>query len=57
METEARLDRYRDADRWPAKRPLAAMMELRPTFGWPEERLACLLAGGEAALVRARGER
>lgn len=27
-------------------------VELYPTFGWPHERLAYLIAGGEAALVR-----
>lgn len=27
-------------------------VELRPTYGWPAERLAYLVAGGEAALVR-----
>ena len=27
-------------------------VELQPTFGWPRERLAFLMAGGEAALVR-----
>ena len=27
-------------------------VELRPTFGWPDARLAYLIAGGEAALVR-----
>jgi N-acetylmuramic acid 6-phosphate etherase len=103
MDTEDRLERYRDADSWPAARSLAAMLEhqmaafvavkdalpalaraaeaaaarlersgrlvyagagasgrlavqdgveLHPTFGWPRERLAYLIAGGEAALVR-----
>lgn len=103
METERRLERYRDADRWPTDESLAAMLdnqmgafvavrqalprlaeaartaaarlrgtgrliyvgagasgrlavqdgvELFPTFGWPVERLAFVLAGGEAALVR-----
>lgn len=27
-------------------------VELRPTFGWPDDRLAYLIAGGAAALVR-----
>jgi len=27
-------------------------VELHPTFGWPPERLAYLIAGGEAGLVR-----
>jgi N-acetylmuramic acid 6-phosphate etherase len=27
-------------------------VELHPTFGWPRERLCCLIAGGEGALVR-----
>src|SRR5688500_11482563 len=103
MDTEDRLERYRDADSWPAERSLAAMLdsqmaalvavrsalpalaraakaaaarlerrgrlvyagagasgrlavqdgvELHPTFGWPPGRLAYLIAGGEAALVR-----
>jgi len=103
MDTEDRLERYRDADIWPAEQSLAAMLdhqmaafvavrnalpalaraartaaarldrdgrfvyagagasgrlavqdgvELHPTFGWPRERLAYLIAGGEAALVR-----
>lgn len=103
MDTERRLERYRDADRWPAEESLAAMLdnqlaafaavrqalpalamaagtaaarldatgrliyagagasgrlavqdgvELLPTFGWPVERLAYVLAGGETALVR-----
>jgi len=103
MDTEDRLERYRDADVWPAERSLAAMLEsqagalaavrsalpalaraaeaaaarlerggrlvyagagasgrlavqdsveLHPTFGWPRARLAYLIAGGEAALVR-----
>lgn len=105
MDTEGRLERYRDADRWPTEEALAAMLdnqqaafvavhnalpalaraveaaaarlgegeagrlvytgagasgrlavqdgvELYPTFGWPQERLVYLLAGGEAALVR-----
>lgn len=104
METEARLERYRDADRWAAEESLAAMLdnqtgafaavraalpqlaaaaraaadrlkgtqgrlvyagagasgrlavqdgvELHPTFGWPNERLVYLVAGGEAALAR-----
>ncbi|HFD16479.1 MAG TPA: N-acetylmuramic acid 6-phosphate etherase, partial [Rhodospirillales bacterium] len=103
--TERRLERYRDADRWPAEECLAAMLEhqmhafaavraalpalvrateaaaarlrggrgrliytgagssgriavqdgveLWPTFSWPPERLAFLLAGGEGALLRA----
>jgi N-acetylmuramic acid 6-phosphate etherase len=104
MDTERRLERYRDADRWPTGEALAAMLdsqfaafaavrdalptlataaeaaaarlrdgggrlvyagagasgrlavqdgvELHPTFGWPDERLVYLLAGGDAALVR-----
>src|SRR5688500_1484350 len=105
MDTEVRLERYRDADRWPGEESLAAMLEnqlgafvavrnalplmaaaaraaaarldaseggrlvyvgagasgrlavqdgveLYPTFGWPNERLVYLLAGGETALVR-----
>jgi N-acetylmuramic acid 6-phosphate etherase len=105
MDTETRLERYRDADRWPTEESLAAMLdsqfaafaavrgalpalaeaargaadrlrddgggrlvyagagasgrlavqdgvELHPTFGWPNERLVYLLAGGDAALVR-----
>jgi N-acetylmuramic acid 6-phosphate etherase len=103
MDTEDQLERYRDADSWPAARSLAAMLdsqmaafvavrnalpalaraaeaaaarlerggrlvyagagasgrlavqdgvELHPTFGWPRERLAYVIAGGEAALVR-----
>ncbi len=28
-------------------------VELTPTFGWPEQRLAFLLAGGDAAMMRA----
>jgi N-acetylmuramic acid 6-phosphate etherase len=103
METEQSLHRYRDAETWPAREALAAMLdnqlgafiavrlilseiaaaaeaaalrlansgrliycgagasarlavqdgvELPPTFGWPPERLAYLIAGGEAALVR-----
>jgi N-acetylmuramic acid 6-phosphate etherase len=105
MDTEGRLERYRDADRWPTEESLAAMLdnqhgalvavrnalpalaqatrvaaarlggsadgrliyvgagasgrlavqdgvELHPTFGWPNERLVYLLAGGDAALVR-----
>jgi N-acetylmuramic acid 6-phosphate etherase len=104
MDTERRLERYRDADRWPTEESLAAMLdsqfaafaavrgalpalvaaaqqaaarlrggsgrlvyagagasgrlavqdgvELHPTFGWPNERLVYLLAGGDAALVR-----
>ena len=103
MDTEGRLQRYRDADCWPTDEGLAAMLdhqqsafvavrnalpalsravqaaaarlhetgrliyvgagasgrlavqdgvELYPTFGWPDERLVYLLAGGEAALVR-----
>src|SRR5687768_10244484 len=102
-DTERRLERYRDADRWPVEEALAAMLdnqqgafvavrmalpalaaavasaatrlgeggrliyagagasgrlavqdgvELHPTFGWPDERLRYLLAGGETALVR-----
>ena len=103
MDTERRLERYRDADRWPSEESLAAMLdsqfaafaaardalpalakaakaaaarlsdgsgrliytgagasgrlavqdgvELHPTFGWPNERLVYLLAGGDAALV------
>src|SRR5829696_4334575 len=98
MDTEGRLQRYRDADRWPTEEALAAMLdnqqsafvavrnalpalshavqaaaarlgdegrliyvgagasgrlavqdgvELHPTFGWPHQRLAFLLAGGE----------
>jgi N-acetylmuramic acid 6-phosphate etherase len=104
MDTEGRLKRFRDADRWPAGEALAAMLEhqlnalcavraalpaleravlaaaarlaakgrlayagagssgriavqdaveLYPTFGWPRERLAWLLAGGPAALAGA----
>jgi N-acetylmuramic acid 6-phosphate etherase len=105
MDTETRLERYRDADRWPSEESLAAMLdsqfaafaavrgalpalaaaaraaadrlrddgggrlvyagagasgrlavqdgvELHPTFGWPNERLIYLLAGGDEALVR-----
>jgi N-acetylmuramic acid 6-phosphate etherase len=103
MDTEDRLERWRDADTWPIERSLAAMLEsqmaafeavrnalpalgraaegaaarlrrsgrlvyagagasgrlavqdgveLQPTFGWPPERLAYMIAGGEAALVR-----
>lgn len=103
MDTEDRLERYRDADTWPAEKSLAAMLEsqqtafeavrqalpalaraaeaaaerlgrggrlvyagagasgrlavqdgveLHPTFGWPRERLAYLIAGGEPALVQ-----
>ena len=103
MDTEGRLRRYRDADRWPTEEALAAMLdnqqgafvavrnalpalsnavqaaaarlgdagrliyvgagasgrlavqdgvELYPTFGWPQRRLACLLAGGDAAVIR-----
>lgn len=103
METEERLERYRDADTWSAEKALAAMLdsqmaafgavrdalpalaraaeaaadrlrrggrlvyagagasgrlavqdgvELHPTFGWPQERLRYLIAGGEVALVR-----
>lgn len=102
MDTERRLERYRDADRWPAEESLAAMLdnqlaafaavrqalpalaraagtaamrlgesgrliyagagasgrlavqdgvELLPTFGWPQARLAYVLAGGTAALL------
>lgn len=102
MDTEGRLQRYRDADCWPTDEGLAAMLdhqqsafvavrnalpalsravqaaaarlhetgrliyvgagasgrlavqdgvELYPTFGWPDERLVYLLAGGEAALI------
>lgn len=105
MDTEGRLQRYRDADCWPTDEGLAAMLdhqqsafvavrnalpalsravqaaaarlhetgrliyvgagasgrlavqdgvELYPTFGWPDERLVYLLAGGEAALVHSR---
>ncbi len=102
--TERRLERYREADRWPVEECLAAMLEnqmhafaamrealpalaraaraasarlrpgkgrivytgagssgriavqdgveLWPTFSWPRERVAFLLAGGEAALTR-----
>ncbi len=102
--TERRLERYREADRWPVEECLAAMLEnqghalaavrqalprlahaataasarlrsgsgrmvyagagssgriavqdgveLWPTFSWPRERVAFLLAGGEAALMR-----
>ncbi len=103
MDTEGRLERYRNADRWPAEESLAAMLdnqqnafvavrhalpalaqaartaatrlgdtgrliyvgagasgrlavqdgvELYPTFGWPNERLVYLQAGGVEALVR-----
>lgn len=104
MDTETRLQRYRDADGWPTEESLAAMLdnqmgafaavraalpqlagaaraaatrlkgttgrlvyagagasgrlavqdgvELHPTFGWPNERLVYLLAGGEVALTR-----
>jgi N-acetylmuramic acid 6-phosphate etherase len=103
MDTEGRLARYRDADRWPTEESLAAMLdnqqsafvavrnalpalaraaqaaaarlgdagrliyvgagasgrlavqdgvELYPTFGWPNERLVYLIAGGGDALVR-----
>jgi N-acetylmuramic acid 6-phosphate etherase len=105
MDTEARLERYRDADLWPGEESLAAMLdnqqgafvaarqalpqlaaatraaaarlresgrgrlvyvgagasgrlavqdgvELHPTFGWPDARLAYLVAGGETALTR-----
>ncbi|MFZ1427016.1 MAG: N-acetylmuramic acid 6-phosphate etherase [Geminicoccaceae bacterium] len=103
MDTEGRLERYRDADRWPVEESLAAMLdnqqsafvavhnalpalaqaartaaarlgdagrliyvgagasgrlavqdgvELYPTFGWPNERLVYLQAGGVEALVR-----
>lgn len=103
MDTEGRLERYRNADRWPAEESLAAMLdnqqnafvavrhalpalaqaartaaarlgdagrliyvgagasgrlavqdgvELYPTFGWPNERLIYLQAGGVEALVR-----
>src|SRR5262245_42516347 len=102
MDTEGRLQRYRDADCWPTEEALAAMLdnqqsafvavrnalpalssavqaaaarlgetgrlvyvgagasgrmavqdgvELCPTFGWPCERLAYLLAGGDAAVT------
>jgi N-acetylmuramic acid 6-phosphate etherase len=102
MDTEGRLERFRDADRWPTGEALAAMLEnqlgalvavrnalpaleravraaaarlgeagrlvyvgagasgriavqdgveLWPTFGWPQGRLAYLLAGGPGALV------
>lgn len=105
MDTEGRLERYRQADRWPTEESLAAMLdaqqaafaavraalpalsqavraaatrlrgpgrlayvgagasgriavqdgvELWPTFGWPNERLLYLIAGGEAALTRSR---
>jgi N-acetylmuramic acid 6-phosphate etherase len=103
MDTEGRLQRYRDADRWPTEESLAAMLdnqqgafvavrnalpalaqaaqaaaarlgdtgrliyvgagasgrlavqdgvELYPTFGWPNDRLVYLMAGGSDALVR-----
>lgn len=103
MDTEGRLARYVDADRWPTEESLAAMLdnqqsafvairnalpalaravqaaaarlgdgrrlvyagagasgrlavqdgvELHPTFGWPHERLAYLLAGGIDAVTR-----
>ena len=105
MGTEGRLERSRQADRWPTGESLAAMLdgqqaafvavrnalpqltvavqaaarqlgeagrliyagagasgriavqdgvELWPTFGWPNERLLYLIAGGEAALTRSR---
>ena len=103
MDTEGRLQRYSDADRWPTEESLAAMLdnqqsafvavrnalpalaqaaqaaaarlgdsgrliyvgagasgrlavqdgvELYPTFGWPNDRLVYLMAGGSDALVR-----
>jgi N-acetylmuramic acid 6-phosphate etherase len=105
METEGRLERYRQADSWPTAEGLAAMLdnqqaalaavrvalpalagavqaaaarlnaagrlvylgagssgrlavqdgvELNPTFGWPDDRLLYLIAGGDAALVRSQ---
>lgn len=105
MDTEGRLERYRQADRWPTGESLAAMLdgqqaayaavrlalpaltravqsaaarlgdrgrlvyvgagssgrlavqdgvELWPTFAWPHDRLAYLIAGGTAALVRSK---
>lgn len=105
MDTEGRLERYRQADRWPTGESLAAMLdgqqaafvavrnalpalteavqaaagrlgeagrlvyvgagasgriavqdgvELWPTFGWPNERLLYLVAGGAEALTQSR---
>jgi len=62
MDTERRLERYRDADRWPTEEALAAMLENQlgavtavrqalPALTAAVEAAALRLAGGEGRLV------
>jgi N-acetylmuramic acid 6-phosphate etherase len=53
MDTEDRLERYRDADTWPTERSLAAMLDSQmAAFGAVRNALAALVRAAEAAAAR-----
>jgi N-acetylmuramic acid 6-phosphate etherase len=53
MDTEDRLERYRDADTWPAERSLAAMLDSQmASFGAVRNALPALARAAEAAAER-----
>ena len=55
MDTEDRLERYRDADTWPAERSLAAMLDSQmAAFGAVRQALPALARAAEAAADRLR---
>ena len=57
MDTEDRLERYRDADTWPAERSLAAMLDSQmAAFGAVRQALPALARAAEAAADRLRRE-
>ena len=57
MDTEDRLERYRDADTWPAERSLAAMLDTQmAAFDAVKEALPALARAAEAAADRLRRE-
>ena len=57
MDTEDRLERYRDADTWPAEQSLAAMLDSQmAAFGAVRQALPALARAAEAAADRLRRE-
>ena len=57
MDTEDRLERYRDADTWPAAQSLAAMLDSQmAAFGAVRQALPALARAAEAAADRLRRE-
>ena len=57
MDTEHRLERYRDADTWPAAQSLAAMLDSQmAAFGAVRSALPALARAAESAADRLRRE-